>query len=109
VSTTPLELQRYLGDLHRDIGDSNAADHRPTYNSELDRATERATALYNNGLELLAAVDAAERARCQRFYKHQGGRLDWELAEFRAGGRQVVAPRYLSVLDEVRKLREMLV
>jgi hypothetical protein len=110
--TWPYDLQRAIGEEHRSIGESNACDHRPTYQSQLDGVTESMVAEYKAWMTLLASLSEEEIARCKRYWdqtrKPKCWGLNTDLRSTRLAAGWVLCPRWATVLDEVRKLREVL-
>ncbi len=104
----PYALTRYITDQQRYSADANHADHKPFSQGEADEIHDRCVARWQKGEALIAEVnrDAPDDLnRCLRLYnsKHQYGSYD--LVESRILGKVVLVPRYVALLEEMRRLR----
>jgi len=110
--TWPYELSRAIGDEHHAIGQNNACDHRPTYQGQLDQATETMVAHYRAWLTLYATLSPEEIARCQRYWNATRRSGCWglssDLVTTRLKAGWFLCPRWAAVLDEIRTMREVL-
>lgn len=109
----PHDLREAIGKEHIAIGESNQCDHRPTYQGELDDITKSMVSLYNNWLKLREILTPEEMLRCKRYWDATRRDRTWGLSDdlirTKISFGWVLCPRWAAVLDDVRKLREILV
>lgn len=103
----PFELRQYIEREHASIIDGNQADHRPTSQHYLDQATAGIVQMYNRGVELMKTIEA-ELPVCLRYYNEvKRWYQPTQLRTFELLGEWVVAPQYVSALDEMRRVRKV--
>lgn len=109
----PSEFKRYLDQQHDAIGNSNAADHRPTYTSELESFTKGSMPLYERGRDLIQAASDLQKVRCRRYaqwridQRQTYVRLD-ELLLYRINGYFCIVPRWFCFYEEMIHIQELL-
>jgi hypothetical protein len=110
IKTTelPYDLRRYIKQAQSDAGSANQADHKPTFQSEYDGIASRAVKLYSVGQEFMKRVEAEDKddlARCNRLFAldHEYGSSD--LVEAVILGKRMIVPRYVTLIERMRKLR----
>lgn len=110
MADIPYELKRYIEEEQERAGEANACDHKPTYQGELDRIAEEAKKEFERGKKLLGTISEEDLARCRRLFASRGGAeyQATKLAQLYIGKKFVVVPRYVGLIEEVRKLREVL-
>jgi len=106
----PYAVREFIEREHRSIGDGNACEHRPTYQDQLDRATQRITERYARGKELIATFAPGEEQRCRNYFVQRYNdpyryRVE-KLVEDRVLGHWVLAPAWAMCIEEMRKIRE---
>ncbi len=104
----PYDLQRYITQAQSGAGSANQADHKPTSQFELDGIASRAAQLYSVGQEFMKSVEAEDKddlARCNRLFAlyHEYGSSD--LVEAVVLGKRMIVPRYVTMVEWMRKLR----
>lgn len=105
------ELEQYIAKKLEEAADANNCDFKATYQPELDRIHERCVALYTRGKELIATIPEEDLGRCRRLYddrRRVGSPFSDQLCATFVDGREVVVPAYVSMIEEVRKLKELL-
>jgi hypothetical protein len=111
--TWPYELQEAIDKEHRAISENNACDHRATSQASLDDATSIMIRNYQKWLTLRAALSEEEVARCRKYWDKTRREKTWglssDLITVRLDYGWILCPRWAAVLDEVRKLREILI
>lgn len=101
------ELSRYIANEQRITGEANACDHKPTYQSELDKVRADAIARYETGLRLMASMSEKEHERCRKLYRQRKTYFEDELALFLIEREFVVVPKYVGLIKEVRALSKV--
>lgn len=106
----PYNVKQYIRDEHEAEAQSLLADHRPVPMAVIDGITHKLTARWAAGQEFLATISPEDAARCRRFFRKRyddpyGYHVE-KLTEFVALGKWVLAPRWASVLDKMRAMRE---
>lgn len=104
----PYDLRRYIEQQQSDACSANRADHKPTYQSEYDEIASRSVRLYSVGQEFMKSVEAKDKddlARCNRLFAldHEYGGYD--LVEAVVLGKRMIVPRYVTLIEWMRKLR----
>jgi len=111
MDTRPFELERYIKEQHRIEESVNYADYKPTYQSELNEITKRCDARYKQGLELISSTSEEDLKRCVRLYRFFQNGQDYEskrLIEVVVDDKWVLVPRYVSLIEKMRALKEIL-
>lgn len=115
----PYELQSYISRRQRLVGDSNQADHRPTYQGELDGVRDTAVEQYDRGLNWIATLTPEEKGRARRYLdwrqKNTSVRDDFryispaDLTLYRREGvGWLLVPFYLTYIDAANELMKVL-
>jgi hypothetical protein len=104
-NTLPFELRQYIERRHESIMDGNQADHRPTSQRELDDCTAGCIAAYNRGVMLQQSI-TAELPACLAVYRQRHEYREYELVQAWVLNRGIIIPRYVTLVEEVRKLRD---
>lgn len=113
VQKRPYELDRYISRQQQCAANANNADHRPTYQAEMDEIVKSCSALYERGLRFIETIPKEDLERCRKLFAHKAGRevFDYEcngLGEFRIDKQDLLIPRYVALIEEVRKLKDVL-
>lgn len=105
----PYPLKSYIEREHKSIVNGNQADHKPTFQSELDASTEACTRYYYRGIELMKEIGEVDLAATLRVYnlRHEYGAHD--LILHCVCKLWVLVPRYVTLVEEMRELRKALV
>jgi hypothetical protein len=102
-----LTIEDYIRYEHRSISESNAADYKPTSKHEIDEATKLINKYYEQGKKLIAEIGHDEVGLCKCLYdsRHEYG-SDY-LIKDKVLGQWVIVPQYVTLIAEVRKLKEI--
>lgn len=104
----PYELRRYIENEHSAIGSNNQCDHRPTYQSELDSATERLVRLYDAGVKFVESIGTKEAVRCRKYLLARGAdpyRVD-KLVVDKVCSTWMLVKLHITHIETMRKVRE---
>jgi hypothetical protein len=111
VPAVPYDLTRFIETQQRDICNSNQADHKPTYQAELDQEKRAITEGYDRGVRWLATLDPKTVQRCRALYEHRQKKSGWRMrpaSEFAwyplKGVGHLVVYRYMGMYEEVLEL-----
>lgn len=108
----PSELSRAICEEHRAIGENNSCDYKPTSQYEIDEATKRMVERWNAWTKLRATLKEGEENRCRRYWdatrRRNSWASAWDLVETKLLGQWVLCPRWAALLEEVRKMQEVL-
>ncbi|HEV7121533.1 MAG TPA: hypothetical protein VGN56_01750 [Candidatus Paceibacterota bacterium] len=110
MADRPPQLNQYILRKQREATEGNQADHRPTFQTQLNTIAKDSTELYTQGLALIASIPATDLERCRKLCAARQGNsfgLD-ELIQARIKDRRVVVPKYVALIDEVENLKEIL-
>ncbi len=105
MSTT---IQSYIAESRRSLIDCNQADHRPTSKAQIDRDEQQCLGKYKAGLAVIAEIAEENVRLCLRYYKAKNSYGSHDLVELRVENKVVIVPRYITLIDELRKVREAL-
>jgi hypothetical protein len=100
----PYEVRAFIERQHRAEIDGNQCDYRPTSQSALDSITERVIARHETGVEWLKTIPASLKGQCHAVYNMREQYGGHDLTQAKLDGRWVLVPRYLTLIDEARKL-----
>ena len=103
-------IEGYLIDMEKDICEANSADHKPTYQDEVNHTKKRCMELYDEGKKLIAEIDEEDLNRCRRLYRHEKGDHYREnnLVESKVLGTRVIVPVHVTLIERVASLKEIL-
>lgn len=106
----PWKVRDCISREHVAIGESNACDHRPTMQSEIDHCTELRVRQYQQYLEIRKAISDEDDARTLRLFKLEckGWGLQDDYYAMEVAGKWVYAPRYMHWYDKMVRLKKVL-
>lgn len=108
----PWDLQNYVSDEIQSECRTNAADHRTTSRSAIERIESDADRHYAAGVEFMKTVSREEIGQCLAYFRAMKAKNYWalpeQLAESVIGGKRMLVPLYMRWIEEVRMLRAML-
>lgn len=102
----PWELTSYINTEHKSIVDNNSCEHRPTHPPELERMEKRVRGAYDRGLKMMEEIGKEDLSRCGKMYSLDDQYWGLNLIECKVLGKWVLVPRYVRVIEKMRKLRE---
>lgn len=110
MTNVPDELQRYIEEQHRAEAEYAQSNHAAVSDAKLERITQTCTEQYRLGRCIHDAIPIEDRERCKRLHVERGGNqydavaLMWMC--FR--NQEIVAPAFVRLLDDVRRLQKVL-
>lgn len=109
VKACPTWFQWYLGEQHESISRNNQCEHRPTYQDQIDRETERCLALYHNGQEWLKTVSDEDVYRCGEITELIHGRIYYtgRYMECKIANKWVLVPARFAKYELYLKIKEV--
>ena len=104
-----ITIEGYMVDMERDICRENLANHKPTYQDEVDRAKKRCRELYDAGKELIAKINQEDLQRCKKLYQFDHGDYGRDyLVESKILGKRVIVQSHVTLIERVTSLKEIL-
>jgi len=103
---TDYKLDRYIENEFKEISENNACEHRPTYKREFDAAEKYIRELYERGEKLIAGISTEDLSRCAKMYKLKHAYGSHELVKVMLSKTWVIVPHYVTVLEEMKRMRE---
>ena len=113
IESIPHDLQSYIERKQNARVEGDSCDNRATPLTVLDQIRDDCIRWHNVGKEFIASLESAEVNRCFRFYRdsglYEGSQYHAsDLVESRVTGFWMIVPKYITIVREVRKYKELL-